>query len=60
MPASYRTVHEHEADIAFGETEAFALDVLVGLTEKRKEIPSKYLYACDVYNSSIAYWSMGL
>lgn len=44
MPSGYRIIHHHEAQDAFGETETFALDVLVGLSEERKSIPSRYMY----------------
>ena len=44
MMADYRTIHHHEAQDAYGEIETFALDVLVGLSGDRKEIPSKYMY----------------
>ena len=44
MPASYKVVHETDYADSFGERDAFALDVLVGLSEPRKYLPSKYLY----------------
>jgi dimethylhistidine N-methyltransferase len=47
MPSGYRIIHHHEAQDAFGETETFALDVLVGLSEERKSIPSRYMYDAE-------------
>jgi dimethylhistidine N-methyltransferase len=47
MPTGYRIIHHQEAQDAFGEVEAFALDILVGLSDKRKEIPSKYMYDAE-------------
>lgn len=44
MSASYKIIdHEDFAD-SFSEIHAFALDVLVGLCEPRKSLPSKYFY----------------
>ena len=34
MPTGYRIIHHQEAQDAFGEVEAFALDILVGLSDR--------------------------
>ena len=44
MPPSYKILHETDYADSFDETDAFALDVLVGLSAPRKSIPSKYFY----------------
>lgn len=44
MAASYKVIDEKDYADSFGEREAFALDILVGLSEKQKSISSKYLY----------------
>ena len=44
MAASYKIVTDTDYADSFDETEAFALAVLVGLSESRKALPSKYLY----------------
>jgi len=44
MPAEYKILREKDYADSFGDTDAFALDVLVGLSETRKRIPSKYHY----------------
>lgn len=47
MPATYRVIHHQEAQHVFGAIETFALDVLVGLSEERKEIPSRHMYDAE-------------
>lgn len=44
MSASYKIIDHKDFADSFSETHAFALDVLVGLCEQRKSLPSKYLY----------------
>lgn len=44
MPASYKIIEEKDYADSFKEKDSFALDVLVGLSETNKSIPSKYLY----------------
>lgn len=44
MTATYKVINATDYSDSFGERDAFALDVLVGLSETRKSIPSKYLY----------------
>ena len=44
MPPKYKILHETDYADSFNETDAFALDVLVGLSAPRKSIPSKYFY----------------
>lgn len=44
MAAEYKVINATDYSDSFGERDAFALDVLVGLSETRKFIPSKYLY----------------
>lgn len=44
MSASYKVIDERDYADSFDERHAFALDVLVGLSETRKRLPSKYLY----------------
>lgn len=44
MPAAYRIIDEKDYADSFKEKDSFALDVLVGLSETPKSIPSKYLY----------------
>ncbi len=44
MPANYKILQEKDYAESFGPTHAFALDILVGLSDKPKRIPSKYLY----------------
>jgi dimethylhistidine N-methyltransferase len=44
MQPTVRVINSREIADSFGDRESFALDVLVGLSESRKSIPSKYLY----------------
>jgi len=44
MAAEYRILKEHDYAESFTERDAFALDVLVGLSSTRKSLPSKYFY----------------
>ena len=44
MSATYRIITERDYSRQFDDTHAFALDILVGLSEQRKRIPSKYMY----------------
>lgn len=44
MPATYKTIESADYADSFSERHAFAVDVLVGLCEPRKSLPSKYLY----------------
>ena len=44
MASHYKVINETDYSDSFGERDAFALDVLVGLSETQKAIPSKYLY----------------
>jgi len=44
MSRRYRILHEKDYAESFKETDAFALDVLVGLSSARKALPSKYFY----------------
>ena len=44
MPAAYKILHENDFADSFDETDAFALDVLVGLSSPRKKLSSKYFY----------------
>ena len=44
MPPTYKILNETDYADSFNETDAFALDVLVGLSSPRKKIPSKYFY----------------
>ncbi|MFQ5498635.1 MAG: L-histidine N(alpha)-methyltransferase [Candidatus Zixiibacteriota bacterium] len=44
MTATYKIISESDYAETFDQKSAFALDVLVGLSEQRKRIPSKYLY----------------
>jgi dimethylhistidine N-methyltransferase len=44
VSATYRIITEKDYSEQFDETHAFALDILVGLSEQRKCIPSKYMY----------------
>lgn len=44
MSASYKLISQVDTRETFDEREAFALDVLAGLSEAPKAIPSKYLY----------------
>lgn len=44
MAANYKVIDEKDYADSFGERDAFALDILVGLSERQKSIPSKYLY----------------
>ena len=44
MPADYKVLQEKDYAESFGVKHAFALDILVGLSEMPKRIPSKYLY----------------
>ena len=42
--ATYKVIEATDYADTFDETHAFAVDILVGLSEMRKSIPSKYLY----------------
>ncbi len=44
MPASFEILGANDYADSFNERDAFALDVLVGLSASRKSIPSKYFY----------------
>ena len=44
MADNIQIIDSQEADDSFGDKETFALDILVGLSEARKSIPSQYLY----------------
>jgi len=44
MPADYKILAEHDYADSFTERDAFALDVLVGLSSPRKTLSSKYFY----------------
>jgi len=44
MSITYKQLDPKDFEDSFDETQAFALDVLVGLSETRKALPSKYLY----------------
>lgn len=44
MQASYKVIDQKDYADSFGERDAFALDILVGLSGSRKDISSKYLY----------------
>lgn len=44
MSSGYRILDRADTVESFDETNAFALDVLVGLSDARKSLPSKYLY----------------
>lgn len=44
MERTYKILHGTDYADSFNETDAFALDVLVGLSSPRKTIPSKYFY----------------
>lgn len=44
MTQVIKVVSEEDITVGFGAKEAFALDVLVGLSETNKSIPSQYLY----------------
>jgi dimethylhistidine N-methyltransferase len=44
VSARYRVITDKDYADSFGERDAFALDVLVGLSESPKWLPSKYLY----------------
>lgn len=44
MSATYRAIKEDDYAERFDDTHQFALDVLVGLSEQRKYLPSKYMY----------------
>jgi dimethylhistidine N-methyltransferase len=44
MPSTYRIIDEKDYADSFKEKDSLALDVLVGLSETHKSIPSKYLY----------------
>jgi L-histidine N-alpha-methyltransferase len=44
MSDLYRVIGKHDLSNHFSETYEFALDVLVGLSDTRKRIPSKHLY----------------
>lgn len=44
MAATYRVIDKSDYAESFDENESFGLDILVGLSEPRKVISSKYLY----------------
>ncbi|GAB4327420.1 MAG: L-histidine N(alpha)-methyltransferase [Candidatus Zixiibacteriota bacterium] len=44
MPSTYKIIESADYADSFSERHAFAVDVLVGLCEPRKSLPSKYLY----------------
>lgn len=44
MPPTYKILHETDYADSFNETDAFALDVLVGLSSPKKKLSSKYFY----------------
>lgn len=44
MASKFRILREHDYADSFTERDAFAVDVLVGLTSPRKSLPSKYFY----------------
>lgn len=44
MPPTYKILHENDYADSFNESDAFALDVLVGLSSPRKKLSSKYFY----------------
>jgi L-histidine Nalpha-methyltransferase len=44
MPPTYKILRETDYADSFNRTDAFALDVLVGLSSPRKRLPSKYFY----------------
>jgi L-histidine Nalpha-methyltransferase len=44
MSITYKKLDPQDFEDSFDEIQAFALDVLVGLSETRKSLPSKYLY----------------
>ena len=44
MASKFRILKEHDYADSFTERDAFAVDVLVGLTSPRKSLPSKYFY----------------
>lgn len=44
MSATYNVVHQLDTVDTFSDLHEFALDVLVGLSEAQKSLPSKYLY----------------
>jgi dimethylhistidine N-methyltransferase len=44
MATAYRILKEHDYEESFTERDAFAVDVLVGLSATRKSLPSKYFY----------------
>jgi len=57
LSATYRIIDESDYADSFDEQSAFALDVLVGLSEPKKKLPSKYLYdakGSDLFNKITA------
>ncbi len=44
MASSIKQINPEDFSATFGSKETFALDVLVGLSETRKGLPSKYMY----------------
>ena len=44
MPPTYKILRETDYADSFNETDAFALDVLVGLSSPKKKLSSKYFY----------------
>jgi len=44
MSATYKVLDRTDYSESFSDLDAFALDVLVGLSERHKTLPSKYLY----------------
>jgi L-histidine N-alpha-methyltransferase len=47
MPASYKMISEEDCGDSFDERHTFALEVLVGLSDTRKYLPSKYIYDAE-------------
>ncbi len=47
MPATYKILDHRDLEGLLGIKQTFALDVLVGLSEPRKSIPSKYFYDAE-------------
>ncbi len=47
MPQSIQIVNRQDSRVHYDDKDEFALDVLVGLSETRKAIPSKYLYDAE-------------
>lgn len=51
MPPTYKILHETDYADSFNEADAFALDVLVGLSSPKKSLSSKYFY--DTWGSEL-------